>query len=708
MSSQVPSITVLRERATQLLGRGCVRGQLKAMMAGAFAAKNAGTPLDPESTSQELVTQCQGLINQADQDVLAILVRELLEFVENGGGGGGDAPAVIAPFPGIGAEGEYYAQQIRTTGATPQTFSLVSGALPYGMTLDPDSGIISGTAPYPYGALYEGVIGVENSAGSTEYVFQILINGTAATFTQDWTYPIAILGSGFSGQEGGQGFIATYAGDFTYDASGIASSSGSIPTTWEFITNQATPLPDGVTFNEFTGKTQGSPTNPDQLCTMYQYGVVYRNYFGYHQENYTMVIVPTIYWGEWHGALPATFTAENIQTDLFDDTTPGPRVIPGYNGISVNVAFAGALACNASGPNVLRFPAVSPARARIFAVPRAWFTGDVNGGVTSWSTFTSFTPTFPTPYQENLALTVNGIEILYDVYVIPSTTSAIDLFFLPNQPPSIFVSDNTTHFLSYIGDADFRPSGSEDNKRATLQIEVSSGLPVTYSTSGSLPTGMTWDEGTLTITGAPTDQSQVFERFFFSITATNDNGSRTLDLTFVVSAPIYWGEQSGSLPGTFTASDITAGLYNGTTPGPRVYPASGADVHGVNPGVYVMSAAALGFNGTYLPSFYGAATADAYYPALFFCPVTTSTIKVFAVPSKFFSGSWPQDPNGSGATRTFNPVVGPVFGNSGTATFNPAWPTPYQSGLMIDVNGIPTSYDIYVLQGSTGLYWMFS
>lgn len=635
-----------------------------------------------------------------------VLVRGSLYIPAPGGSGGGGSdsgpPAVIAPFPGIGVEGTYYAQQVRTVGATPQTFSLVSGALPYGMSLDSASGIISGTAPYPYGALYEGVIGVENAVGSTTYVFQILINGTAATFTQDWTYPIATLGEGFAGLTADPAYFNNYVGDFTATSSGVSTSEGSIPITWSLVSNQTPSLPDGVTFDTNTGKTTGSPTNPDHLCKLFQYGALIQNYFGSHVEYYTMVVVPTIYCGEWHGALPGTFTASNIQNDLFDDATPGPRILP-----SAGLCFACALSCNAA-PNAITFPAVSPARARVMAVPRAFFEGDVNGGVTSWAASVAFSPSFPTPYQENLILTVNGVDTPYDIYVVPSTAGSFAVWFTPNQPPSIATSDGAQQFLSYIGDPEFRPRAAENSKTDTIQLLVSSGLPVTYSTSGSLPTGVTWDEGTLTITGTPTDQSQVFDRFYFTITATNANGSRSVTLVFVVSAPIYWGEQAGSLPGTFTASDITAGLYNESSLGPRVYPAPGSEVHGVNPGVYVMSAAALGFTGTYLPSFYAAATADAYYPVIFFCPVTTSTIKVFAVPSGFFSGSWPQDPNNTGATRTFNPIVGPVFGNSGTATFNPAWPTPYQSGLMIDVNGIPTSYDIYVLQGSTGLYWMFS
>ena len=719
MPEYVPSIATLRERAAQLIGRQVGRGELKSMLAAICAAKNAGTPIPPDSTGQTWITESQGIINQADQDALAILVREFAEFVENaGGGGGGDAPAVIAPFPGIGAEGEYYSQQVRTTGATPQTFQVTLGSLPVGMSLNQASGIISGTCEYPFGGLYAGIITVSNEAGTTDYTYSILISGTEPTFAQDWTYPIALLGAGFSGMTGGQSYFNTYAGDFTATSSGVYPDSavGSVPATWEFISVQGPPLPDGVSFDSNTGNTTGSPTNPDQLCKLYQYGVGYRNYFGYHQEDYTMSIVPTIYWGEWHGALPGSFTAANIQTDLFNNATPGPRIIPGDNGVGTSVAFAGAISCNASGPGFFRFPAVSPARARVLAIPRLWFTGDVNQGITSWGATATFTPPFPTPYQEDLVLTVNGIDIPYDVYVIPSTASQVDLFFTANAPPSMRTSDDSLQFLMYAGDANFRPRGSENNSTDTVQLEISSALPITYSTEGSLPTGVVWDELSQTITGTPTNPDDVFEQFNFSVIATNSNGSNRLNLVFVVSAPVYWGELPGSLPATFSSSDITSGLLSNGSPGPLMLPAG--PVPGAPPGTYTMSASATGFCGTIIPSFYAnSSDASAYYPAIFYFysfgrvylpGVTAPPLRIVAVPTKFFTGSWPQDPYGQGTTTRYDLAEG--YGSPKPILIPPVAPgqsmndaTPYQSDLVIITNGVSVKYNIYVVQSSWGL-----
>lgn len=413
MSSQVPSITVLRERATQLLGRGCVRGQLKAMMAGAFAAKNAGTPLDPESTSQELVTQCQGLINQADQDVLAILVRELLEFVENGGGGGGDAPAVIAPFPGIGEEGVFYSQQVRTTGATPQTFAVTDGALPTGWTLNADSGVISGTSPSPNGGLWEGEITITNTAGDVVYPFSILMDGTVASATYGPISPntdsltggvLNTISATLSGSTGGYP-------SFPINCAFVGTPNPLLNATIDADTGEVTYTPD----DSLVGNVVTFPT------------VRFTNYFGHTDVPATSAgasaVLAPVYWGEWHGALPGSFTSSDIKTGLFDNLNAGPRIENGLDSVRW-----------IQESPWLEYPSTGIAYARVLAVPHGLFIGNIVTGYFPVGFFVcdisdifipcaDLTPAWPTPYQSGLVID----SVTYDIYVVTARTASITL-----------------------------------------------------------------------------------------------------------------------------------------------------------------------------------------------------------------------------------------------------------------------------------------
>lgn len=411
MPEYVPPIATLRARAAQLIGRQVGRGELKAMLAAICAAENAGTPIPADSTGQTWITEASGIINQADQDALAILVREFAEFVENAGGGGeGDAPAVIAPFPGIGEEGVFYSQQVRTTGTTPQTFEVTSGALPTGWTLDASSGLITGTAAYPNGGLWTGEITITNTAGDVVYPYAILIEGTAPggsyTVTPDG---VALRGGVLN----------------TYTPTGVTGSTGgdpAVPITYAF-TLAPDPLLNAV-LDAATGIVTMTPDDSLVGNEVVSGTITASNYFGDTVFTYgTRVVMAPVYWGEWHGALPGTFTVSNITTDLFDDVTPGPRVEYGddsYSWITSNPWLA--------------YPATGVAYARILAVPHGLFIGNLVTGVFPVDFFVcdisdifipcaSLTPAWPTPYQSGLV--IDGVT--YDIYVVAAQTAAITL-----------------------------------------------------------------------------------------------------------------------------------------------------------------------------------------------------------------------------------------------------------------------------------------
>lgn len=285
--------------------------------------------------------------------------------------------------------------------------------------------------------------------------------------------------------------------------------------------------------------------------------------------------------------------------------------------------------------------------------------------------------------------------------------------------PILSSESGALQFLMYAGDPNFRFEGAEDTQNTEIQLVLTSDLPVTYSTSGSLPAGLSWVEGTLTISGTPTSNDDVFERFVFTVTASNDYGSSSVTVFICISAPIYFGELPGALPGSFTASDITVGLETDGVAGPSVYPNS--VVHGRPPGTYTMSTPAVGFDGIVLPGFYGHGdNATAYYPAIFYFSTFTSGYgnpdppqRIIAVPTKFFSGSWAKDPWNTGANYRYYLYVGsgvpmPTFTPASTSgpggnqylDENP----PYQSGLVIPSNGVNVSYIVLVCQPYINIY----
>ena len=714
MPEYVPSIATLRERAAQLIGRQVGRGELKSMMAAICAAKNAGTPIPPDSTGQTWITESQGIINQADQDALAILVREFAEFVENaGGGGGGDAPAVIAPFPGVGAEGEYYAQQVRTTGATPQTFTVTTGAIPTGMTLNNTSGIMTGTCQNPNGGLYAGTITVTNAAGSATYDFNILVTGELPE-TAYATGPFNAINFPLVSGD----IVATALEPYTLTPSVATGSVGGSPATPITYNSYVAGSDPGLVCDQATGDLAITASS-EIIGNVYDWFVGSTNYFGQtNSETRKLAIVAPIYYGEWHGALPGTFTAADITAGLYNDTTPGPRII---EGTAVWDTF--------SDYGVPVWPTTAVAYYRVIAIPRGLLSGTIarttvgygeTVAPTDYSTVTlsDFTPPWPATYQAPLA--ISGID--YDVYVLdggPTTAGYTMVWRAGVSPngPTLSVSNLASQTLMYVGDANFRYAGAENDQHTEIELTLASDLPVTYSTSGSLPTGLSWIEGTLTISGTPTSNDDVFERFVFTVTASNAYGSSSVTLIICISAPIYWGELPGALPGSFTASDITDALQTNGVPGPTVLPNS--TVHGAPPGTYTMSTPAIGFNGVVLPGFYGHYdNATAYYPATFYFNTFTSGYgnpdppkRIIAVPSKFFSGSWAKDPFNTGANYVYALyeyalIPMPSFTPPAVVGFGGAKyiDTPYQSGLIIPSNGVNVSYMVLVCQPYINIY----
>ena len=139
-------------------------------------------------------------------------------------------------LPGA-TRGTPYSQPVTPTGGRgPDTFAVSAGALPAGLTLDPATGVISGTA---------------TTTGPTAFTVTVTdADGRTATrsltvgVTDPITFPTTALPDGTTG---------------TTFTQSVAATGGTAPLTYAV---SAGALPGGLTLNPATGALTGSPTAP--------------------------------------------------------------------------------------------------------------------------------------------------------------------------------------------------------------------------------------------------------------------------------------------------------------------------------------------------------------------------------------------------------------------------------------------------------------
>jgi hypothetical protein len=96
----VPPIETLRAEAKELI---CLDGGsvVLAIAAAALAAANNGTPLDPNLSRQELYDEAAEIIRQPESDIIAILVNQLMKYLQNPGAGSGQIRSGIGDPNGV-------------------------------------------------------------------------------------------------------------------------------------------------------------------------------------------------------------------------------------------------------------------------------------------------------------------------------------------------------------------------------------------------------------------------------------------------------------------------------------------------------------------------------------------------------------------------------------------------------------------------------
>jgi Putative Ig domain len=145
----------------------------------------------------------------------------------------------VSSLPQAKVRTSYAANLTAAGGQSPYTWSLTSGSLPAGLSLDPSSGIISGM-PSQAGTSAFGVQ-VKDSSSTPQTATQNLSLTVAST-----TSPVSISTSSLSPGQQGSAYSAA-----------LSATGGTTPYTWGVIAGQ---LPAGLTLNASTGQITGTPT----------------------------------------------------------------------------------------------------------------------------------------------------------------------------------------------------------------------------------------------------------------------------------------------------------------------------------------------------------------------------------------------------------------------------------------------------------------
>lgn len=184
-----------------------------------------GDTISGRATSAETATFTITATNVAGSGVAIFTITSSWPLV---------APSIVTATLPSAVIGQAYSNQISATGTAPITWSVVSGAMPAGLTLG-SNGLVSGTATVA--GAYNFVVRAENMVGAVEKAFSIAVNTLVVAPTITTTQ----LPNGKVGDVYQQTLQATGSGTITWKV-----SAGFVPA--------------GLVLNQATGAISGTPS----------------------------------------------------------------------------------------------------------------------------------------------------------------------------------------------------------------------------------------------------------------------------------------------------------------------------------------------------------------------------------------------------------------------------------------------------------------
>jgi len=201
-----------------------------------------------------------------------------------------EAPVITTDSLPNGVTNTAYLQYLDATGSTPIIWSVVIGSLPDGLTLDPDTGVISGTptkdGPFSFTVKAENDVSSDTKALSIEIATAPTIDKVSLPLT----------------------------GTINTQYKGTITAKGTAPITWSVVSGS---LPTGLTLNPATGEISGKPT----AAGTFEFTIMVENIVDFDTRTFSITIQapPTI----TTDSLPNGVTSfAYSQTLTADGTTP--------------------------------------------------------------------------------------------------------------------------------------------------------------------------------------------------------------------------------------------------------------------------------------------------------------------------------------------------------------------------------------------------
>jgi outer membrane protein OmpA-like peptidoglycan-associated protein len=443
-----------------------------------------------------------------------------------------------------------YSDGVSADGTPAPTYSVTSGSLPAGLSLDAATGAITGV-PTGTGS-YSFEVTATNAEGSSSQSF----SGTISE-TPDWTD--STLGVFYMNVGYSDGLTASGVPSPSY-----AVTSGS--------------LPAGVSLDLATGAITGTPTTAGP----YSFDITASSSAGSVTLSFSgAVLDPTPVWSDENlspFALATPYTNgvsassdQGVTYSVSAGSLPaGLSLDPATGAITGTPTTAGFYAFNITATADGTSPALSVTLI---------FTGEVEDTTPTWSDSTIGDIQAGVPFQDgvsgvsslNVTYTVSAGSLPSGLSLDPATGAITGTVSTPGSYSFDITatSDGGSVTLSFSGTVLDNPPTWSDTTLGQMRhgvpfqdgIQAGSFAPVTYSvTSGSLPAGLSLDATTGEITGTPSTPGA----YLFVVTASSDGGDESFVFSVTVEEnPPVWSDEtvSGGIQGTLFQDGISAGSF---------------------------------------------------------------------------------------------------------------------------------------------------